>query len=110
MHAANLFPLSTCILCIRHGTNTEKWAQPLILPQAEEICSFFAGMGGGFDGLAHPTYILNPLTVLSLCIAIYPGGHRVRRFGTWAHWSSLFESLKNSNFKALKNFKKNMWT
>jgi hypothetical protein len=30
----------------------------------------------------------------------------VRRFGTWAHWSSLFESLKNSNFKALKNFKK----
>jgi hypothetical protein len=33
---------------------------------------------------------------------------RVRRFGTWAHWSSLFEPLKNSNFKALKNYKKNM--
>jgi hypothetical protein len=29
-----------------------------------------------------------------------------RRFGTWAHWSSLFEPLKNSNFKALKNYKK----
>jgi hypothetical protein len=35
---------------------------------------------------------------------------RVRRFGTWAHWSPLFESPKNSNFKALKKFKKNMWT
>jgi hypothetical protein len=34
----------------------------------------------------------------------------VRRFGTWAHWSPLFESPKNSNFKALKKFKKNMWT
>jgi hypothetical protein len=23
----------------------------------------FAGMGGGFDGLAHPTYILTPRTM-----------------------------------------------
>jgi hypothetical protein len=33
-------------------------------------------------------------------------GGRVRRFGTWAHWSPLFKPLKNSNFKALKKFKK----
>jgi hypothetical protein len=87
---------------MRHGTNTEKWAQPLILPQAEEICSFFAGMGGGFDGLAHPTYILNHLTVLSLCTAIYAGGHPNNRYRGRAPWSPFLNFLKIGIFKFQK--------
>jgi hypothetical protein len=35
---------------------------------------------------------------------------RVRRFGTWAHWSPLFKPSKISNFKVLKKIKKNVWT